>query len=122
VSGERLIAVIDDDDSFRIALRESLCSLGYDAHGFASAEEFLAGGGAEPYDCVITDIHMPRMSGFDLKRELVAHDVSVPVIMTTADDEPELEAGAAAVGAVSLLRKPFEAEILTECLERAWKI
>ena len=64
---------------------------------------------------------MSGMSGFDLKRRLLAHGAGLPVIMTTADGEPELEAKAAAVGAVSLLRKPIEADVLTDCLERALK-
>ena len=119
---EHLIAVIDDDESFRVALVESLSSLGYGARGFVSAEEFIAGDGTAPYDCVITDVHMPGMSGFDLKRRLLAHDSSLPVIMITADAEPGLEATAAAIGAVCLLRKPFEAEALIDCLERALKV
>ena len=122
MSREYLIAVVDDDESFRVALVASLSSLGYGARGFASAEEFIAGDGIEPYDCVITDIHMPGMSGFDLTRRLLAHDSSLPVIITTADVEPGLEARAAAIGAVCLLRKPFEADDLTECLERALKV
>ena len=122
MSREPLIAVIDDDDSFRVALLEALSSLGYGARGFASAEEFLAGDGTEPYDCVITDIHMPGMSGFDLKRQLVARAPGLPVIMTTADAEPGLDARAAAIGAVCLLRKPFEADAMTDCLERALKV
>ena len=121
MSRERLIAVIDDDESFRVALVDSLSSLGYGARGFASAEEFIAGDGKEPYDCVITDIHMPGMSGCDLMRRLLAHHSSVPVIMITAHAEPGLEGRAAAVGAVCLLRKPFETDSLTHCLERALK-
>src|SRR5262245_43475129 len=122
VSREPLIAVIDDDESLRQALVEALSSLGYGARGFASAEDFLAGDGTEPYDCVITDIHMPGMSGFDLKRRLLAYDSALPVIMTTADAEPALAATAAAIGAVCLLRKPFEADAMTDCLERALKV
>ena len=122
MSREYLIAVVDDDESFRGALVASLSSLGYGARGFASAEEFIAGDGTEPYDCLITDIHMPGMSGFDLMRRLLAYHSSVPVIMITAHAEPGLEARAAAVGAVCLLRKPFEAEALTHCLERALKV
>jgi len=122
VSTEPLIAVIDDDESFRVALLEALSSLGYGARGFASAEEFFAGNGTEPYDCVITDIHMPGMSGFDLKRRLLVYDSGLPVIMTTADAEPGLEAKAAAIGAVCLLRKPFEAAVMTDCLERVLKV
>ena len=122
MSRELLIAVIDDDEPFRIALVESLGSLGYGVRGFASAEEFFAADGEGACDCVITDIHMPGMSGLDLKRLLMARDCRVPVIMTTARMEPGLEARAAAGGAVCLLRKPFEANALIGRLERALKV
>jgi FixJ family two-component response regulator len=115
------IAVVDDDESFRIALVESLCSLGYGAHGFPSAEEFIVGGGEGSYDCLITDIHMPGISGLDLKRLLEDRGSRMPVIMITALAEPDLEARVAATGVVFLLRKPFEADALIDCLERTLK-
>ena len=116
---ETLIAVVDDDQAFREALVESLFSLGYGARGFASAEEFLALNGQDACSCVITDIHMPGMSGFDLKRLLTLQDSNVPVIMITARADPGLEARAAAAGVVCLLRKPFESTALIDCLDRA---
>jgi FixJ family two-component response regulator len=119
VPRELLIAVIDDDEQFRTALVESLCSLGYGVRGFKSAEEFVAADGEGACDCVITDIHMPGMSGLDLKRQLMARDCRLPVIMITARADPELEARAVAGGAIGLLRKPFEANALLGCLERA---
>ena len=119
MSRELLIAVIDDDEAFRTALVESLSSLGYGVRGFASAEDFFAVSGEGSCDCIITDIHMPGMSGLDLKRLLMARDWRVPVIMITARGEPGLEARAAATGAVGLLRKPFEADALIGCLDRA---
>jgi len=118
----REIAVIDDDESFRIALVESLFSLGYGAREFSSAEEFIAGDGEGSCDCVVTDIHMPGMSGLDLKRLLAARGSKVPVIMITARVEPDLEAKAVSSGAVCLLRKPFETDALIDCLERALKV
>ena len=121
MSRERLIAVIDDDESFRVALVDALSSLGYGARGFASAEEFIAGNETESYDCIITDIHMPGMSGFDLMRRLFAHHSSVPVIMITAHSEPGLDTRAAAIGAVCLLRKPIDDDALTRSLEKALK-
>jgi len=114
-----LVAVIDDDPAFRTALVESLFSLGYVARDFASAEEFIARGGETACDCVITDIHMPGASGFDLKRLLTARDCKLPVIMITARGEPGLEAKAEAAGAVCLLRKPFESSELIGFLNRA---
>jgi FixJ family two-component response regulator len=119
VSTEPLIAVIDDDDSFRVALVESLCSFGYGVRDFACAEDFVAAIEASFYDCIITDIHMPGMSGLDLKRLLADRDCRTPVIMITAHSEPGLEARAAASGAASLLRKPFETDVLIGCLEKA---
>ena len=119
MSREPLIAVIDDDDTFRAALVGSLLSLGYEARGFTSAENFVAEDGQISWDCVITDIHMPGLSGLDLKRLLTALDREVPIILITARTELDLEARAAASGAVGLLRKPFETAALLRCLEAA---
>jgi FixJ family two-component response regulator len=122
VSRAPLIAVIDDDEPFRAALIDSLCSLEYGVRGFASAEEFVTACAEVSCDCVITDIHMPGMSGLDLKRLLTARGSKVPVIMITARAEPGLEAKATASGAVCLLRKPFESIALIACLEKALKV
>jgi FixJ family two-component response regulator len=122
VSEEFIIAVVDDDESFRIALVGLLCSLGYEAQGFSSAVEFINGGGEEPCDCIITDFKMPKMSGLDLIQLLNARGSTVPVIMVTGCSEPGLEAKVAAGGAVCLLTKPFEADALIGSLERALKI
>lgn len=122
MSTEPLIAVIDDDEPSRTAIQEALSVLGYFARGFASADEFLVAGDEGSYDCIITDIHMPGISGFDLKRLLTARSIAVPVIMITARTEPGLEVRAAECGALCLLRKPFEIETLTDFLKVAIKI
>jgi FixJ family two-component response regulator len=122
VSREPLIAVIDDDKSFRMALVDSLCSLGYGARGFASAEEFIGWEADSSCDCVITDIHMPGMNGLDLGRLLTARPSRVPVIMITARSDAGLDGHAAASGAIGLLRKPFKTASLINCLEKALKI
>jgi FixJ family two-component response regulator len=122
VSEEFLIAVIDDDESFRVALVGSLRSLGYEAQGFASAAEFINRGGEESCACIITDFEMPEMSGLDLIQLLNARGSTVPVIMVTGRSEPGLEAKVAAGGAVCLLTKPFEEDALIGSLEGALKI
>ena len=114
-----MICVVDDDDSFRLALAESLRSLGYDAKEFASAEEFIADDAEEPCDCVITDICMPGMSGFEFSRLLASRHSPVPVILITAIAEPGLENKAKISGSVCLLKKPFESDALIDCLKRA---
>ena len=122
MSGELIISVIDDDESFRTALVGLVCSLGYEAQEFASAVEFINRGGERWCDCIITDFNMPGMSGLDLIQLLTGRGSTVPVIMVTGCSEPELEAKVAAGGAICLLTKPFEADALIGSLERALKI
>ena len=116
-----LIAVIDDDESMRSAVVALARSSGYDARGFASAEAFLACGAVQSFACIVTDIQMPGMSGIELRQQLAASQCSVPVIMITARHDPGLEERAMASGAVCFLRKPFAADILIRCIERALK-
>jgi FixJ family two-component response regulator len=113
------IAVIDDDQSFRVALVESLSSLGYGSGGYASAEDYIRAIGDKSFDCVVTDIHMPGMSGLDLMKHLAAQRSSTPVVLITARSDSNLEAKAAAAGAACLLRKPFEINDLIKCIEGA---
>lgn len=122
VSKELLIAVVEDDESFRKALVVSLTYLGYGARGFASAEHFIAEDGDKLCDCLITDIHMPAMSGFDLKRLLTSRGFTKPVIMITAQAEPALETRAMACGAICLIRKPFDDDVLIDFIERALEL
>ena len=111
------IAVIDDDESFRIALVESLSSLGYGSSGYASAEDYVRAIGDRSFNCIVTDIHMPGMSGLDLMKRLAAQGSTTPVVLITASSDTNLEARAAAKGARCLLRKPFEIDDLIECIE-----
>ena len=119
MSKQGSIALIDDDESFRPALLESLLSLGYDVHDFASAEDFIDSGGMIYYGCIITDVHLTGMSGIDFKKLLASSGLDVPVIMITARSDPGLESRAAASGAICLLIKPFEISALIACLEKA---
>ena len=116
------IAVIDDDQSFRVALVESLSSLGHGADGYASAEDYIGLVGGKSFDCVVTDIHMPGMSGLDLLQRLAARGSTTPVVLITARSDTNLTAKAAAAGAACLLRKPFEINDLIKCIEGAVKL
>ncbi|NMO14216.1 response regulator [Pyxidicoccus fallax] len=119
MSSESLISVVDDDASLRQALVRLLRSLGLKGLAFDSAEAFLASGQLEHSDLVITDIHMPGMSGIDLKRELDARGSSVPVIMITAKTEATVMERARACKPTCLLKKPFDSEEFIACVERA---
>src|SRR4051812_23733762 len=113
-----LISIVDDDDSMREALVGLVRSLGYEVRDFASAEDFLASDDLGKFACAITDIQMPGMNGFELKHELSTRHSSLPVIMITARTEPGTEEKAMSSGATCFLQKPFEAEMLANCLGR----
>lgn len=116
---DRLISIVEDDESLRDAMTRLVRSLGYRVESYPNAEQFLAAGAGNGAACVVTDIHMPGLSGIDLKHRLTARGDETPVIMVTARAEAELHERAIASGAHCLLRKPFTAEALIECLDRA---
>lgn len=119
VAQNDLISIIDDDESLRTALVGLVRSLGYRASGFANAEDFLAAAEAERSAAIVTDIQMPGLSGIELKERLTEQGCVAPVIMITARSEAGLKERAFASGALCVLKKPFAAEALIDCLERA---
>jgi len=119
VSQVPLIAIIDDDDSLRRALMGLVRSLGHDVDGFASADAFLATGDPGRFGCIVTDIQMPGLSGIELKQRLTRDGCAAPVIMITARAEPTLQARALESGAYCFLKKPFQADELIACVEKA---
>jgi FixJ family two-component response regulator len=113
------ISIIDDDLATRSALATLMRAKGFDARAYESAEDFLSSGAQDRSRCIITDIHMPGMSGIDLKLRLNEGHCEVPVIMVTARVEERLHERARDAGAFCLLRKPFKVEALMACIERA---
>jgi FixJ family two-component response regulator len=113
------IAIIDDDASLCTALVGLVRSLGYRGAGYGSAEEFLAAGKSHECAAIVTDIQMPGLSGIELKHRLAQDGCPAPVIMITARTEHGLGDRAFASGAVCVLQKPFAAEALIACLEKA---
>ena len=75
-----MISIIDDDRSVRETVKSLIRSLGYEAVTFASAEEYLGAGRVRESECIITDIHMPGMTGLDLRDRLVADGYRRPII------------------------------------------
>jgi FixJ family two-component response regulator len=114
-----VIAIIDDDESVRVATDNLLRSLGYVVHTFASAEEFLRSPRFNDTSCVIADVKMPTMSGVDLQARLLTDGYSVPFIFITAFPEEALRERAMKAGAICFLTKPFDKPSLIKCLDIA---
>ena len=111
--------VVDDDESVREATKGLVKSLGYEAIAFPSAEEFLQSDGLDDTSCIITDIHMPGLSGLDLQERLLAEGRATPVIFVTAFPHERARTKAMAAGAYGFLSKPFDDEKLISCLDKA---
>jgi FixJ family two-component response regulator len=115
----KLIAVVDDDASFRLATDRFLRSRGYAVETFASAGDFLRSDSSSETSCVITDVRMPTMGGIELQATVRAQGRNLPFIFMTAFPEPVVRMQALHDGATCFLSKPFDAPTLIKCLETA---
>jgi FixJ family two-component response regulator len=117
-----VVSIVDDDASVRIATHRLLRSIGFTAHTFASADEFLRSPLMDSTSCIIADIQMPGMSGLDLQAVLRTQGRQLPIIFITAFPEEKIRARAMDGGAVCVLAKPFHATMLIRKLETALEI
>lgn len=115
---DHLIAIVDDDDSVRVALTSLARSAGLRAHAYASAAAFLADD-LSPFDCVVSDIQMPGLSGFDLLRAVRSRRAGLPVILITAFPDERVQQRAIAGGARFFLEKPCDPNLLVTRLAEA---
>ena len=95
-----VITIIDDDLSVRMAIQRLVRSIGYAAHTFSSASEFLRWLNSNGTSCIITDVQLPGMSGVELQDQLVSQGGTLPIIFITAfpDDSVRLRAMTAGAG------------------------
>jgi FixJ family two-component response regulator len=115
-----LVTVVDDDPSVRKSMQRLLRAAGFEAVTFASARDFLDGGGLTPApECLILDIHLGGMNGFELYEHLTAAGSAVPVIFITAHDDAPTRERARQSGSFGYLRKPFEQHALLGAIYRA---
>jgi FixJ family two-component response regulator len=115
----RLVVIVDDDDSIRSAVQDLLEAVGFPAQGFASPEEFLKSGKQQETACLITDIRMPGMSGLELQANLKAKQYRIPIIFITAHGDERMRMQARREGAVEFLSKPFDYQVLIDSVRAA---
>jgi FixJ family two-component response regulator len=114
VSDAPIIAIVDDDASVRRSLLRVVESGGYQAETFASAEEFLAWLPHGRAACLVLDVHMNRLSGFDLYDRL-----TVPVVFITGHDDAATLSRIQSSNAAGHLRKPFDRMSVLDTIQRA---
>lgn len=114
-----LIAILDDEDHFRKALSRLLSAHGYRVQCFARGQDLAAAVTQRPFDCVLVDLNMPGMSGFDVLAELQGELRPPPVIVVTANDDAAAMKRAFALNAFDYRVKPVAAPGLLDSIERA---
>lgn len=113
------IAIIDDDEFVRDSLRTLVESVGYATMAFSSVEEYIESNRIRNTSCLITDVQMPGMTGFDLYDRLIGDGYSIPIILMTGLPTERFKARARNSVAVDLLSKPIGLERLMGSLEKA---
>ena len=115
---EPVIYIVDDDTSVRRALTRLMRSMGFAVEAFGTAEDFLRVPPQNP-GCLILDVRLPGMSGFELQAHLDASGCRLPIIFITAYDDAQGRARAMSAGAVAYLDKPYDAQVLLEAIQTA---
>ena len=116
---EPTIFVVDDDAAVGRAVASAGRLLGHPVRGFASAAEFLAAYDPAQPGCLVLDVKMPGMTGLELQRKLAADGVAIPIVMISGHADVRIAVEAMAMGAVTLLEKPFRLDELLAHLRRA---
>jgi len=111
-----MIAIVDDDDVVREAMKSLMRSLGYNASTFGSADEFLKSEQVSNTSCLVTDLQMPGLSGIDLQDWLIARGHRIPIIFITGHGDIPMSVKAMKAGAVEFLTKPFRDQDLLDAV------
>ncbi len=106
------VVIVDDDEGVRESLRVLLNSAGYATETYASGFEFLETLNGSLRGCVLLDGLMPKMSGSEVQKSLIANGSSLPVIVITGGGDMAMVVQAMKSGAIDCLEKPFEAKEL----------
>jgi len=112
-----LIAIVDDDESFREAIERFLGTFAFRVRSFASGEEFLQSSELRFVACLLLDVAMPGMSGLELKQQLRARGLRIPTVFVTAHAGAEVRQHLEAAGAIAILPKPVDQQMLLRLVQ-----
>ncbi|HWY47389.1 MAG TPA: response regulator [Bryobacteraceae bacterium] len=113
------ISIVDDDASIREALKSLMRSVRFNVDAFASAEEFLASQRVDDTACLILDVYLPGMNGFELQTRLKTEGRDIPIIFITAHSDEASRQRALKAGAIDFLGKPVRRDILLKAIQSA---
>jgi FixJ family two-component response regulator len=113
-----VIAIVDDDASFREALERFLGTFAFRVRSFASGEEFLASSELRFVSCLLLDLVMPGMNGLEVTQQLSARGLRIPTVFVTAHADDDVGRHLGAAGAIAILPKPVDQQMLLRMVRR----
>ena len=114
-----LIGVVDDDPSILRALRRLLHLAGFSVKTFGSGEELLDCGELATIGCLVLDVNLTGLSGFQVQERLGDLKLSIPIVFITAHDDATTRERAERAGEARYLRKPFDERALIGEIQKA---
>ncbi len=114
-----VVAVLDDEPRMRKALRRLLATHGFRVDAYECGSDFLAALPSHPAACLVLDLHMPEVSGFDVLVAFESQRIAMPVVVITGHDEPGISERALSLGASVYLKKPVDESALLSAIEAA---
>jgi FixJ family two-component response regulator len=114
-----MIYLIEDDESVRKALQRLLRSAGLEVKAFSGAGEFLESGKFIQGACIVVDVQMQGLTGFDLQEGLLSKKIRLPTIVISAMDDAETRERARKLGAAAFFRKPVDGQALIDSIHWA---
>jgi FixJ family two-component response regulator len=119
VTVNKLISVVDDDESVRESLPDLLRSFGLEVEAFSSAEAFLGSESLARTACLILDVAMPGMNGPELQQELLRRKSGIPIVFITANSDERMRPKVLKRGAAAYVLKPFSETALLDAVTAA---
>lgn len=120
-SSHSTVFIVDDDPALCESLRWLMESVGLNVKNYTNAKDFLKEYSPEMKGCLLIDIRMPGMSGFELQDALIAAHNRMPIIMITGHGDIPMAVRALKAGAADFITKPFNAQQLLEQVQRVIK-
>ena len=113
-----MITIVDDDPSVARALERLLGAAGYLVETFGSARDFLGSSPSTRTACLVLDIYLEGMSGFELQEQMKADRLAIPIIFMTAHDDSSTRERVRRCGTAGYLVKPFDGQALLDVISR----
>jgi two-component system, LuxR family, response regulator FixJ len=118
---EKLVHIVDDDDSVRRSAAFMLKHAGYRVESHISGVEFLKEARSAERGCVLLDVRMPEMDGLEVQQEMAKRGIDLPVVVLTGHGDIAVAVKAMRAGAVNFIEKPYEKEALLRAIEEAFQ-